>query len=351
MPAVGSGRTFPDGDEALRLYEALVRARRVETRTVELYRLGAIVGGCYTAIGNEATSVGMAWPMAASDVLVPTHRDLGAHLVRGHDVREIARQYLKRDTSQTHGRDSGLHLGREGSGIVGMISHLAHMMPVAAGVALAEQMAGRDTSVVTTVGDGSTSLGDFHETLNFIALRRLPVVVVIVNNQYAYATPTTLQYATERLSDRAAGYGMVGETIDGTDVVRVMEAVGSALDRGRRGQGPTLLEARTMRMRGHSEHDDFKYVPPELLDAWQRWDPVARLRQAIIDRDRSDVATLDALEQRVAAEVGRAFEEALGEPEPAAARADADVYRAWSPDWTAPSGSAWALPEDTPWPE
>jgi TPP-dependent pyruvate/acetoin dehydrogenase alpha subunit len=205
--------------------------------------------------------------------------------------------------------------------------------------------------VVTTVGDGSTSLGDFHETLNFIALRRLPVVVVIVNNQYAYATPTTLQYATERLSDRAAGYGMVGETIDGTDVVRVIEAVGSALDRGRRGHGPTLLEARTMRMRGHSEHDDFKYVPPELLDAWNRWDPVARLRQAIIDRDRSDAAALDALEERVTAEVARAFEQALGEPEPSVERAEADVYRAWSSDWTAPSGSSWALPEDTPWRE
>lgn len=351
VPPLGDGETFPDADEALRLYAALFRARRVDSRTVELYRLGAIVGGCYTGIGNEGTSVGMAWPMAPHDVLVPTHRDLGAHLVRGHDAQEIARQYLKRDAAQTRGRDSGLHLGREGSGIVGMISHLAHMMPVAAGVALAEQMAGRDACVVTTIGDGSTSLGDFHETLNFIALRRLPVVVVIVNNQYAYATPTTLQYAHPQLADRAAGYGMTGATVDGTDVLKVAATVREALDRGRRGDGPTLIEARTMRMRGHSEHDDAKYVPPELLDAWSRWDPVTRLRAAIEERSIAALEDLEALEAQITAEVNQAFEAALAEPEPTAARADADVYRAWSPEWTAPSGSTFELPEDLPWRE
>lgn len=317
---------------------------------MELYRLGEIVGGCYTGIGNEATSVGMAWPMAEGDVLVPTHRDLGAHLVRGHTPLEVARQYLKRGTAQTQGRDSGLHLGREGHNIVGMISHLAHMMPVAAGVALAERMAGRDTCVVTTVGDGSTSLGDFHETLNFVALQRLPVVVVIVNNQYAYATPTTLQYATPQLSSRAAGYGLEGATIDGTDVIRVARTVDEALARARSGRGPTLIECRTMRMRGHSEHDDFKYVPPELIDAWSKWDPVARLGRALTERGDATAEELARVEDRVADEVESAFGAARAEPEPAQDTAGRDVFRLWSEDWTIRNGSTWELSDEVaPW--
>lgn len=350
VPPIGVGLEFPAREDALALYERLLSARRLDLRTVELYRQGEIVGGCYTGIGNEATSVGMAWPMADHDVLVPTHRDLGAHLVRGHDALEIARQYLKRQTSQTRGRDSGLHLGREGSGIVGMISHLAHMMPVAAGVALAERMAGRDTCVVTTVGDGSTSLGDFHETCNFVALQRLPVVIVIVNNQYAYATPTTLQYASPKLSERAAGYGMPGETVDGTDVVAVAAAVAAALERGRRGEGPTLLECRTMRMRGHSEHDDFRYVPPELIEAWSRWDPVERFEGALAGVHGVGEGELEAVRARVRQEVDDAFRAALDEPPPDPEGAPQGVFRAWRPEWTAPSGAYWALPEEVaPW--
>ncbi len=325
------------------LLEALLRARTMETRTVELYRQGRIVGGCYTGIGNEATSVGMSWPMASHDVLVPTHRDLGAQLVRGRGPLEVARQYLKRDTSQTRGRDSGLHLGREGSGIVGMISHLAHMLPVAAGIALAERQQGRSTAVVTTVGDGSTSLGDFHETLNFSALHRLPVVFVIVNNQYAYSTPTTLQYPGESLAVRAAGYGMAGQALDGTDVVKVLRAVEAALDRGRAGEGPTLLECRTMRMRGHSEHDDFKYVPRELLEAWQLWDPVNRFRSTLEARGWLTRAAADDLQARVLTEVQTAFDTALGEPEPESSAAASDVFRRWTKEWSAPGGLDWEL--------
>jgi len=332
VPPIGEGLRFPDPSAALALYEALARTRRFDQRTGELYRLGDIVGGCYTGIGNEATSVGMAWPMAPGDVLVPTHRDLGAHFVRGHTLLDVARQYLKRETAQTRGRDSGLHLGQEGSDIVGMISHLAHMMPVAAGIAWAERRQGRATCVVTTVGDGSTSLGDFHETLNFASLHRLPIVFVIVNNQYAYATPTTLQYATPELSARAAGYGMAGQTVDGTDVVAVLRAVEAALARGRSGEGPTLLEARTMRMRGHSEHDDFSYVPPELIEAWSAWDPLKRFAAALVERGIATELELASAEETIVREVAEAFDAARSEPSPAPEGAQEGVFRRWSPE-------------------
>lgn len=327
----------PEAGEAKKLYRSLLLTRRLDERAVALYREGAIIGGCYTGIGNEATSVGMAAPMAPDDVLVPTQRDLGAHLVRGHSALDILRQYLKRDTSQTRGRDSGLHLGREGGNIVGMVSHLGHMLAVATGVALAERQRGRSTAVVTTIGDGATSLGDFHEALNFAAVQRLAVVFVIVNNQYAYSTPPSLQYAVPRLSDRAEGYGMPGCQLDGTDLVGVVHHTREALARGRAGDGPTLLECRTMRMRGHSEHDDFKYVPPSLLEAWARWDPVPRMKAYIETRYGTDEAFFDATEADVAAEIDAAETQAKSEPTPDPTSAIVGVYRRWASEWTVPT--------------
>ena len=321
----------------------MLSSRRLEERIVELYRQGEITGGCYTGIGNEATSVGTAWAMAASDILVPTHRDMGSHLVRGHTPLEIMRQYLKRGTAQTGGKDSGLHLGKEGTEIVGMISHLAHMMPVAAGIALAERQAGRKTVVLTTVGDGATSLGDFHEALNFAAVQKLAVVFVIVNNQYAYSTPVTIQYACERLSDRAKGYGIAGEQVDGSDVVTVCDAARRAFERGRRGEGPTLLECVTMRMRGHSEHDDFKYVPEALLDRWRAWDPVERLTRYGLGRGYWQESDVQALRDEVSIEIETAIETAKSDPEPRPETAGQDVFRRWSPEWTVPTGDRWEL--------
>lgn len=322
----------------------MLASRMVEERIVELYRQGVITGGCYTGIGNEATSVGTAWALGPDDVLVPTQRDMGSHLVRGHGFLEIMRQYLKRATSMTGGKDSSLHLGREGSNVVGMISHLAHMMPVAAGVALGDRILGKTTCVLTTVGDGATSLGDFHEALNFAAVQRLPVLFVIVNNQYAYSTPPSLQYACERLADRAAGYGMAGAQVDGTDVLAVHDAAVRAFARGRAGEGPTLLECVSMRMRGHSEHDDFKYAPAGLVEGWRRWDPVARFTQHLLQRGWIGEADVAALRAEIAREIEAAIATAEEEPPPDPASAGEDLYRRWSPEWTVPSGETWELP-------
>lgn len=324
----------------------MATSRALELRVVELYRQNRVTGGCYTGVGNEATSVGCALAMAPQDVLVPTHRDMGAHLVRGHAVVDILRQYMKRSTAQTEGKDSSLHLGQEGSNIVGMISHLAHMMPVAVGVALAERQKqragqGQGACVMTTVGDGSTSLGDFHEALNFAAVQQLPVLFVIENNQYAYSTPTSIQYACDALADRAGGYGMPGRKLDGTDPFEVWQAARTAYARGRAGEGPTLLECVTMRMRGHSEHDDFKYVPAELLEAWGRWDPILRLRGFVLDEGWADEAWLERTDVAIAAQIDAAIEVAEAEPPPDPSAAGQDVYRNWREGWTSPSGEVW----------
>ncbi len=342
MPALGDKvpeERLPAGPECERLLNAMLLSRRLEERIVELYRQGRISGGCYTGIGNEGTSVGAAWAMEDGDVLVPTHRDMGAHLVRGHTPLDVMRQYLKRGTSQTGGKDSGLHLGRDGSDIVGMISHLAHMMPVAVGIALAERMKGRTAAVLTTVGDGSTSLGDFHEALNFAAVQKAPVVFLIVNNQYAYSTPITTQYACERLADRAAGYGIEGVQLDGTDVLEVLDGVRQAFLRARAGEGPTLIECMTMRMRGHSEHDDFKYVSPRLIERWAEYDPVARFEAWVTSTRRLPLSAVKALHGAVERDVEAALDVASREPDPDPATATTGVYRHWNPEWTVPDGS------------
>lgn len=303
---------------------------------VELYRQGVITGGCYTGIGNEATSVGFALALEDRDVALPSHRDMGTHLVRGHTPLEVMRQYMKRRGCQTGGKDSSLHMGLEGANIIGHISPLAHNLPVATGVAFAERAKDSDAVVLATVGDGATSLGDFHEALNFAAVHRLGVVFVVVNNQYAYSTPTRLQYACERLSDRAIGYGMAGEQIDGTDVLIVWDAARRAIERARGGLGPTLIESVTMRMRGHSEHDDFKYVPVELLERWRMWDPIARLEAHLSSED------LASLREDVNEEIEAAIETARAEPRPDPATAEEGVYRAWKPAWTPPvDGDGW----------
>lgn len=323
-----------------RLYQEMLRTRCVEEHIQFLYHQGRIKGGCYSGRGAEATSVGAAAALVEGDVLVPTHRDMGAHLVRGHSVLDIARQYLKRGTAQTQGRDTGLHLGREGSDIVGMISHLAHMLPVAAGVALAERQMGRDSVVLTTVGDGATSLGDFHEALNFIGVQKLPVIVIIVNNQYAYSTPPEVQYACEALSSRAVGYGLDGATIDGTDALLVHDTVSRAAARARAAGGGALIECRSMRMRGHSEHDDFRYVPKAQLEAWAAWDPLPRLQDWLEARGTA----VDGWADAIRADVQAAFSEAEAEPDPAPGAATEGVYRHWPTAWTVPPGV-----QDEPW--
>jgi TPP-dependent pyruvate/acetoin dehydrogenase alpha subunit len=324
------------------LFRHVLASRRFEERAVLLYRQNKITGGCYTGIGNEGTSVGTALALGPDDVLVPTQRDMGSHIVRGHDFLTIMRQYLKRGTAQTGGKDGSLHLGVEGSNVVGMISHLGHMLPVAVGVALAERQQGKRTMVLTTIGDGASSLGDFHEALNFAAIQKLPVLFVIVNNQYAYSTPVTLQYACERLSDRAAGYGIPGEQLDGTDAIAVYAASKRAVERGRAGLGPTLLECVTMRLRGHSEHDDFKYVPAELMERWKGgWDPVTRLASYAKQRGDLDDATIAAIDAEIGRDLDAAQAQAESEPPPDPASAVTDIFRLWKPEWTAPSGESW----------
>jgi 2-oxoisovalerate dehydrogenase E1 component len=307
------------------LLEHLLTTRAVEERCILNVRQG-VQPKFFSAWGNEAGSVGTAAALQPQDVLVPMHRSLGAHLVRGHSLYEIFLQAFLRGDSQTQGRDTGIHLGADGTNIIGMISPLGSMNVVAGGIALAETYLGSDRVVLAYIGDGGSSLGIFHEALNFIGVHGLPVVTVIENNQWAYGTPNSLQFGCKELADRGPAYGMPGLRVDGTDLCAVYEATREAVERARRGEGPTLIESMTMRMRGHAEHDSQHYVDPNLLDEWAQKDPVQRYLDWLAEGDRLPDVDIEGLREDIAKKVLDACDRAREAPEPLPEVARTGVY-------------------------
>jgi TPP-dependent pyruvate/acetoin dehydrogenase alpha subunit len=323
----------PDDRVALLRYMLLMRG--IEERAMNLYRQGRVPGSFYDGFGQEAVSVGSAFAMAAEDRLCVLHRDLGAHLVRGVEPARIFAQYMGRAGGVTGGRDGNVHFGDHRVGCVGMVSMLPDMMLVATGMAMAFKLRGERRCAITWFGDGSTSRGDFHEAMNWAGVQRLPVVFVLENNQYAYSTPLDQQFAVDPV-ERAAAYGFPGEKVDGNDVEAMFAATLQARERALAGEGPTLLEALTMRMHGHAAHDDMKYVPREQVEAWRRRDPVDR-QEARLVRAGVDV---EALRAEIAATIDAATDEALAMPMPDPATATEGVFYDGDDDLLLSDGAA-----------
>ncbi len=313
-------------EQKLELYYLLKLTRAVEEIVVRLYKQGRVVGGVYLSRGMEAASVGAAYALEREDVLFPIHRDTGAHLAKGQSPRAIFLQYLGRANSPSRGRDPGIHFSDRGINVVGNISHLGSMIPVAVGTAMAMKLAGKKNVSLNFIGEGGSNIGDFHEGLNLAAVQKAPFVLVVENNQFAYSTPTHLEYACENIADRAVGYGIPGELIDGTDVVVVYETVKKAVERARRGEGPTLIEAKMMRLTGHSAHDDAKYVPEELKKQWEKKDPILVMQRRLRAEGLLDAKVEEEIDERIRREIEEAVEEALASPLPEPEEAAEGVY-------------------------
>jgi TPP-dependent pyruvate/acetoin dehydrogenase alpha subunit len=274
------------------MYYYLRLTRAIDERSHQLHQQGKVVGGLFSNLGQEAISVGSAFALEKGDYVAPMTRNIGTVLVRGHTARDIFTQYLARATSPTKGKDNSQHFGDvERTGVVGYISMLADMVPVMAGMALGARMKGEKRVAMTYVGDGGSSVGDFYEGLNFAAVLRLPLVVIIENNLYAYSTPTTKQSLLKDLSEKSKAFGIPGATGDGNDVFEVYRMTKKAVDDARGGGGPQLLEFKTFRMRGHAPHDNQAYVPKELIEEWKKKDAIDRCEKAIelSDAERNDV--------------------------------------------------------------
>lgn len=301
--------------------------RALDDRGTFLHKQSKIVGGYFSQIGHEALSVAAGMALGPEDVCAPMHRDLGTYLVRGLHPRRILAQYLGRATGVSRGRDANLHgMGDYSLGIIGFISHLPASTGVIAGVAHAMKLKGEPRVAMAFFGDGSASEGLAHEALNWASVFQVPMVVLCENNQYAYSTPLSRQMHIEHIADRAAAYGIPGQIVDGNDFCAVYTAVSEAVARARTGGGPTLIECKTMRMRGHAIHDNMSYVPKELLAEWERRDPIARLEAHLRERGLLDDEALEALLARIEAELDAAQAYAEQSPYPEGTTVTEGVY-------------------------
>lgn len=305
-------------EQKLELYYYMRLTRSLEERLVNLYRQTKVVGGLFRSLGQEADAVGSAYALDRSkgDVLSPLIRNLGSMLVQGGTPNEIIKQYMAKGDSPTRGRELNIHYGDLVRGFIGQISHLGDMVPVMAGVTLSFKLRKQNRVGLVYVGDGATSTGAFHEGINFAAVQRCPLVVVVENNGYAYSTPLGKQTAAKQLVDKAIGYGIAGEQADGNDVIATYEVTKRAVDRARAGGGVTLIELITYRRKGHAEHDNQSYVPPGEIERWaSENDPIDRYVKRLLG-EGVDQSELNAIDARVKEEIDIATDEAEASPMP-----------------------------------
>jgi TPP-dependent pyruvate/acetoin dehydrogenase alpha subunit len=322
-PPIPAGLTL---DDLRRLYYYLRLTRSLDTRLTNLYRQGKVIGGLYSSLGQEGESVASAYALERRDILSPLIRNLGSMLVKGARPVEVLRQYMARASGPTAGREMNIHFNDLALGYLGQISHLGDMVPVMAGITLSFRMRAEPRVGLVYVGDGATSTGAFHEGVGFAAVQRLPLVVVVEHNGYAYSTPTTRQAAVTRLADKAIAYGIPAASVDGNDVFAVYETTRGAVARARAGGGVSLIEVVTYRRRGHAQHDDQRYQARDEIARWESNDPVDRYVARITGDGWIGAAELADTDERIEAELDAAVETCEREPLPEPETALAGVY-------------------------
>ncbi len=325
----------------LELYHYMKLNRLLEEQLVRLFRQNKIVGGLYSSLGQEATSVGTAYALEPRDWMAPMIRNVGALLVKGYKPRDILTQYMARYTSPTLGKDGTSHFGDlQVRHVVSPISMLGDLIPVMTGIAMAGRYLGQKIVAMTWIGDGGTSTGAFHEGMNLAATQKAPFVCVVENNQWAYSTPVNRQVPLRDLADRARAYGISAYTVDGNDVVAVYRVAKQAVERCRTGDGPVIIESKTMRMRGHAQHDPAEYVPPRMFEYWKARDPLDRYQKYLTENKLWDAKKKAAIDARIERELKEDLEFAENSPFPPPELADQGVYcegcHVIEPQWQRP---------------
>jgi TPP-dependent pyruvate/acetoin dehydrogenase alpha subunit len=314
-------------EQHLDLYYYMQLNRQLEERMVRLFRQNKIVGGLYSSLGQEAISVGTAYALEPRDWLAPMIRNIGALLVKGFKPRDILTQHMAKYTSPTLGKDGTSHFGDlKVRHTVSPISMLGDLIPVMTGVAIGGRYLGHNVVTLTWIGDGGSSTGAFHEGLNFAATQRAPFVLVLENNQWAYSTPVGRQVPLKDLADRARAYGMACQSVDGNEVVAVYTVTKKAVDTCRMGNGPVLIEAKTMRMKGHAQHDPAEYVPQEMFDYWKARDPITLYEKYLTENKIWDAKKKSEIDRRIERELEEDQKFAEESPLPPPELAEKGVY-------------------------
>lgn len=301
----------------LALYRMLVKCRMCDEKARILFRQGKYAGNFYSGVGQEAAEVGAAYSLREDDWIAPSHRDWTANIIKGAPLKYCFAQLFAKVTSPDRGRSSPAHMGYPALNVITPASSIAGQLNVGTGVALGLKKLKRDSVVLSFFGDGATSIGGFHEALNFAGVHRLPIVYVCQNNLWAESVPLRLQTALTDLSDRAKAYGFPGVTVDGNDVLAVYEAASKALVRARSGEGPTLIECKTYRWYGHSEIDPAKYRSKEEVEAWKRKDPIPRFEKYLAERKLLTEELKKEIAAQITAEINEAVDFADQSPYPA----------------------------------
>jgi pyruvate dehydrogenase E1 component alpha subunit/2-oxoisovalerate dehydrogenase E1 component alpha subunit len=314
---ITGARLAGDPELSLKAYRWMVVSRTLDEKLASLYRTGKIHGGAFLGRGQEAVSVAVGVALRPGDVFAPLIRDLAGRLAFGEDMLDVVRTYLGSALGPMRGRDGNVHRGRPREGLLPMISHLGAMISVTNGVLFAKRWKGQSGFVgVASIGDGGTSTGAFHEGLNQAAVERLPLVLVVANNQYAYSTPNNRQFACAQLIDRAPGYGIQGHTVDGTDLDDCLRGMGEAIGRARAGGGPQMVEARLLRLCGHGEHDDAAYVDARLKESAVGRDCLRRAEEDMCARGWLSRGEIDRVRSEAAQRVEEAVAKVQREPGP-----------------------------------
>jgi pyruvate dehydrogenase E1 component alpha subunit len=326
MPGIKRTKFKLTNEQLLDMFYWLKLIRGFDERLSTLVKQGKVRSGVYTGIGQEAIIVGTCFGLRKEDFICPLHRDLGAFLMKGISARTMMAQMFAKQTGLSKGRDSALHSGDSSLGIFGNTSMLGANLPVAAGLGLTFKMEKTDNVVVAYFGEGASNTGDFHEALNFAGVQHLPILFICENNQYAYSVPVEKSMAIDDVADRAESYGFDGVAINGNDVLAVYQATQGALARARGGQGPTLIECKTYRWHGHSEHDKAFYRTNEELAMWKSRDPIPTFTTYLKGLQVLSDAQEKEIEERVKATIDDAVDFAANSPDPSPEEAVTDLY-------------------------
>lgn len=327
-------------DGLLDIYKALIKPRMIEDKMLILLRQGRI-GKWFSGIGQEAIAVGATLAMESDEFILPMHRNLGVFTSRALPLRKLFAQWQGKASGYTKGRDRSFHFGDPEHHIVGMISHLAAQCGVADGIALAQSLEGSGKATLVFMGEGSTSEGDFHEALNVAAVWDLPVIFLVENNGYGLSTPVSEQFRAKHIADKGKGYGVRSKTIDGNNVLEVYRTVSNIAKSMRKEPKPYLLECMTFRRRGHEEASGVKYVPPELIEEWEKKDPISHYEKYLISRNILDEDAIKGIRSGISKEIDEALEKVFSEEDVVFDEQEelGDVYMATVPELIEPAGT------------
>ncbi len=313
------GTPIPFQERYLKAYRSSILARQLEEKLASLYRAGKIVGGVYMGRGQESFSASLASCLDRErhDIFGPLIRDMAGRLAFGEPLLDAPRTYFGSAEGPMHGRDGNVHRGRPREGMPAMISHLGSMISVVCGMLLARKFRGQAGAVgASCIGDGGTSTGACHEALNLAGVEKLPLVLAVANNHYAYSTPCSRQYACGDLVERAAGYGFTGHSVDGTDLAACLEVFDRAVGAARAGEGPQMVVGSLLRLSGHGEHDDSSYITQEDRDAPYGRDCLRVARAQLLEKGWASESELERWDHEITDEVDAAIATAQKESGP-----------------------------------